>query len=99
MIGQLNNGVCPPTLFAADAIISDPFHRSLVVFNRGKKFANLRLLGVAKGSAGGVQRILHTATLAAFAKRHSALDLVQSRRRALRYIYLSRRHLLAPALV
>ena len=56
-----------------------------MAFNRGKNFANFRLLSVPKSSAGGVQRILHTAALAAFTKRHSALDFMQSRGRTLRY--------------
>src|SRR4051812_47803196 len=79
MISQLNNCICTPTLFAANAVISDPLHHGLVTFNRRKKFANFRFLGVAKSAAGGVQRFLHATAPATFAKRHSALDLKESR--------------------
>src|SRR5258708_3276814 len=84
MIGQLNNGICTPTLFAADAIISDRLHRDLVTFNRWKKLTDFRNLGVPKSAARGGQRFLHATAFAAFPKRHSALDFMQSRGRTFR---------------
>src|SRR5258708_37930890 len=85
MIGQLNNGICTPTLFAADAIISDRLHRGLVTFNRWKKFTDIRVLGVPKSAARSVPPFLPATAFAAFTKRHSALDFIQSRGRTLRY--------------
>src|SRR6516164_6944349 len=95
-ITQLNNGICTPTLFAADAVISDRLHRALVTFDGWKKFTNFLLLGVPKSAAGGIQRFLHATAFAAFTKRHSPLDFKQSRSRTLGYSCLNRWHLLAP---
>src|SRR6516164_188361 len=95
-ISQLNNAICTPTLFAADTVISDRLHRALVTFDRWKKFTNFLLLGIPKSAAGGIQRFFHATAFAAFTKRHSPLDFMQSQGRTLRYSCLNRWHLLAP---
>src|SRR5258708_7449233 len=91
-ISQLNNGICAPTFFAADAIISDRLHSGLVRLNRGKESTDFRFFGVPNGAAGDVQRLVHATALATLTKRHSPLDFMESGRRTLRHNDLSRGH-------
>src|ERR1700757_5185934 len=74
MLSQRDCCVCTPALFAADAIVSQGFHASLICGNKRDKGPDVRFLGRGEGALGLIKCIFHATALPALLEFHASSD-------------------------